>query len=93
MGMANWAPIRSPPVLAIRAGGMLAHDRVGRHTFSADRQQVIGVGMMELSEQQRKLDASVTPGQAAEYVRKERERNANRDKPISQPDGFINDYD
>lgn len=30
MGMANWAPIWSPPVLAIRAGGMLAHDRVGR---------------------------------------------------------------
>lgn len=49
--------------------------------------------MMELSEQQRKLDASVTPEQAAEYVRKERERNANRDKPHPQPDGFINDYD
>jgi hypothetical protein len=46
------------------------------------------------SEFQRKLDASVTEEDAREYVRKERERNANRDKPIPAPrDGFINDYD
>lgn len=47
----------------------------------------------QISEMQRKLDASVTEAQAREYVRKERERNANRDKPHPQPDGFINDYD
>lgn len=43
---------------------------------------------------QRDLDASVTEEQAREYVRRERERNANRDKPVPPPrDGFINDYD
>lgn len=37
---------------------------------------------------------SVSPDEAAEYVRKERERNANRDKSYPVPsDGFINDYD
>lgn len=36
--------------------------------------------------------ASVTEEQARDYVRKERERNANRDKPIPR-DGFLNDYD
>lgn len=41
-----------------------------------------------------KLDASTTPDQAREYVRKERERNTTRDKPEPAPrDGFINDYD
>lgn len=49
---------------------------------------------MKLSEYQQKLDASVTEEEAREYVRKERERNANRDKPYPpSEDGFINDYD
>jgi hypothetical protein len=47
----------------------------------------------EMFESQRKLDASVTSQEAAEYVRRERERNANRGKTTPQPDGFINDYD
>ncbi len=47
----------------------------------------------QLSERQRKLDASVTPAQAVEIVRREREALANRDKLHPQPDGFINDYD
>lgn len=43
---------------------------------------------------QRKLDASVTPEDARKYIRKERERNANRDKPRAvSDDAFINDYD
>lgn len=47
-----------------------------------------------LSEFQRKLDASVSEEQARESVRKEREREANRDKTEPWPrDGFINDYD
>lgn len=48
----------------------------------------------KISDAQRKLDASVTEKHAREYVRRERERNINRDKPIAAPrDGFINDYD
>jgi hypothetical protein len=54
----------------------------------------VGHEAKKVSEFQRNLDASVTAEQAAEYVRKERERNTNRDKPIPWPkDGFINDYD
>jgi len=46
------------------------------------------------SEFQRRLDASVTEEDARVYVRKERERNANRDRPTPvSNDGFINDYD
>jgi len=46
-----------------------------------------------VSEQQRKLDASVTPQQAAIDVRREREWRENEGKTWPQPDGFINDYD
>lgn len=50
--------------------------------------------MTELSKRQQELDASVTEEEAREYVRKERERNANRGKPPPvSDDAFINDYD
>jgi hypothetical protein len=50
--------------------------------------------MTQLSEAQRKLDASVTEEQAREYVRKERERNASSAWPHPTPrDCFVNDYD
>lgn len=50
------------------------------------------VARLTMTPQQR-LDASVTPEQAAESVRWERDALANRDKQYPQPDGFINDYD
>lgn len=46
-----------------------------------------------LSEQQRKLDASVSPWQARIDVDRERKALADLGKVHPHPDGFINDYD
>lgn len=48
----------------------------------------------QISAFQRQLDAMADEYQASAYVRAERERNANRHKPVPpSKDGFINDYD
>lgn len=51
------------------------------------------VEQTQLSEAQRKLDASVSPAQARIDVDRERKALKDRRKVHSQPDGFINDYD
>jgi hypothetical protein len=47
----------------------------------------------QLSEAQRKLDASVSPAQARIDVDRERKALEDSGKKHPQPDGFINDYD
>jgi hypothetical protein len=47
----------------------------------------------QLSEAQRKLDASVSPAQARIDVDRERKALEGRGGKHPQPDGFINDYD
>ena len=78
-----------------RIADAILADRVLLLRNYADRIEALEAALREaqLSASQRKLDASVTPKQAAIDVSREREALAKRDKPRPQPDGFINDYD